>query len=119
MGGLEPADFPESAQVQGMGAVFLEIQTHMNGICYTFNNYKEMLAQIPEGIASKIAVDGVFPDKTTIGNRTYPFTTEVYAVIRSDLDKSSMAYKLYEWLQTESVKMVLDECGFSSYWIER
>lgn len=115
MNGLEPADFPESAQVQGMGAVFSEIQGSEDGICYTFNNYKEMIAQIPEGIASKIAVDGVFPNKTTIGNRTYPFTTEVYAVIRSDLNRNSMAYKLYEWLQTKSAKNVFEECGFSVY----
>lgn len=71
-----------------------------------------MIAQIPEGIASKIAVDGVFPDKTTIGNQTYPFTTEVYAVIRSDLNRNSMAYKLYEWLQTKSAKIVLRSVGF-------
>ncbi|WP_291530761.1 substrate-binding domain-containing protein [Bacteroides sp. UBA939] len=115
MGGLEPADFPESDQVQGMGAVFPEIQTSVNGICYTFNNYKDVLAQIPEGIAAKIAIDGIFPDKTTIDNRTYPFITEVYAVIRSDLDRNSMAYKLYEWLRTGSAKMVLGECGFSAY----
>lgn len=115
MNGLEPAEFPESAQVQGMGAVFSEIQHSEDGICYTFNNYKEMIAQIPEGIASKIAVDGVIPDKTNIGNRTYPFTTEVYAVIRSDLNRNSMAYKLYEWLQTESAKTVFEECGFPAY----
>ena len=115
MGDQEPADFPESAQVQGMGAVFPEIQRSADGICYTFNNYKEMLAQIPEGIASKIAVDGVYPDRATIANRTYPFTTEVYAVIRSDLDRGSTAWKLYEWLQTRSAKAVLEECGFSTY----
>jgi phosphate transport system substrate-binding protein len=115
MNGMEPADFPESAQVQGMGAVFTEISGSEDGICYTFNNYKEMIAQIPEGIASKIAVDGVYPEKTTIGNRTYPFTTEVYAVIRSGLDHNSMAYKLYEWLHSKSAKIVLEECGFSSY----
>lgn len=113
MGDLKPADFPESQQVVGMGAVFPEIQGNVDGICYTFDNYKEMLAQIPEGIASKIAIDEVFPDKTTIANRTYPFTTEVYAVIRSDLDRNSMAYKLYEWLQARSAKSVLGECGFS------
>lgn len=113
MGDLEHADFPESQQVVGMGEVFPEIRRSVGGICYTFENYKKMLAQIPDGIASKIAVDGIYPDKTTIGNRTYPFTTEVYAVIRSDLDPGSMAYKLYEWLQTESAKSVLEECGFS------
>ena len=112
MGGLEPADFPESAEVQGMGAVFKEIQVSENGICYTFDNYKEMIAQIPPDLIPKIAVNGVYPDKNTIGNRTYPFTTEVYAVIRSDQDRNSMAYILYEWLQTEDAGPVLEESGF-------
>jgi phosphate transport system substrate-binding protein len=112
MGDQEPAEFPESQQVQGMGAVFPEIQHSADAICYTFDNYKEMLAQIPEGIASKIAVNGIYPNRTTIGNRTYPFTTEVYAIIRSNLDRNSMAYKLYEWLQTDAAKSVLTECGF-------
>jgi hypothetical protein len=55
------------------------------------------------------------PTPATMKNRTYPLTTEVYAIIRSDLDQGSMAYKLYEWLQTESAQIVMEECGFSSY----
>jgi len=34
------------------------------------------------------------------------------AVIRSDLDKSSMAYKLYELLQTETGKGAIAESGY-------
>ena len=33
-------------------------------------------------------------------------------MIRSDLDKSSMAYKLYELLQTEEAKQVITESGY-------
>jgi phosphate transport system substrate-binding protein len=36
----------------------------------------------------------------------------VYAVIRSDLEPSSMAYKLFEYLQTESGKDVIRESGY-------
>jgi len=60
----------------------------------------------------KIAIDGIFPDETTIKKRTYPFISEVHIAIRSDLDHNSMAYKLYEWLQTENVNPILKECGF-------
>jgi phosphate transport system substrate-binding protein len=36
----------------------------------------------------------------------------VYAGIRSDLDRNSMAYKLYELLQTESAKKIIAESGY-------
>jgi phosphate transport system substrate-binding protein len=32
--------------------------------------------------------------------------------IRSDLDRNSMAYKLYEWLKSENAKYTIKECGF-------
>jgi phosphate transport system substrate-binding protein len=112
MNGVEPADFPEINRIQFMGAVFPELSDHENGICYTFDNYKEMIARMSGEEVPKIAVNGVYPDKTTIANRTYPLTTEVYAIIRSDLDRHSTAYELYEWLQTDAAEPVLTECGF-------
>ena len=51
----------------------------------------------------------------SIKNNTYPFVANVYVSIRSDLDKSSMTYKLYEWLQTESGKDVINESGYVPY----
>ena len=45
-------------------------------------------------------------------NRTFPFISEVHVAIRSDLDRNTMAYKLYEWLQTDDVKPIISECGF-------
>jgi len=43
---------------------------------------------------------------------SYPFISKVHVAIRSDLDHNTMAYKLYEWLQTESAKSTITECGF-------
>ncbi len=112
MNGLEPAEFPEEQQAWSMAGLFWEMEREANGIGYIFKNYKEKTMRRYE---PAFAVNGISPDPTTIKNRTYPLTTEVYAIIRSDLDHNSMAYKLYEWLQTESAKAVLEECGFSSY----
>ena len=111
MGGLEPSDFPEAAIGQ-MAWVFSEVYNNINAICYTFNNYKDVLATIPDKEVPKIAINGIFPDKKTIKNRTYPFISEVHVAIRSDLDSNSMAYKLYEWLQSEHAKYTITECGF-------
>jgi phosphate transport system substrate-binding protein len=59
-----------------------------------------------------LAVDGIMPDANTIANKSYPFVADVYVSIRSDLDHNSMAYKLYQWLQTGSGKSVIRESGY-------
>ncbi|MDR2101539.1 MAG: substrate-binding domain-containing protein [Treponema sp.] len=91
------------------GAVDRVFQEY-NAICYTVYYFKEYMVT---GINVKsLAVDGIYPGRETIGNRSYPYTAEVYAVIRSGLDKSSMAYKLYEWLQTPAGKQAIGESGY-------
>jgi len=111
MDGLEPADFPESA-IGGMSQVFGEILNNVDGICYTFNNYKDLQARVPDSEVPKLAINGIFPNKNTVKNRSYPFISEVHVAIRSNLDHNTMAYKLYEWLQSESAKSTITECGF-------
>ena len=111
MGGEEPADFPES-EVGAMIHVFHEILYNEDAICYTFNNYKELIARRPDSDVSKIAVNGVFPSDETVSNGTYPFIAKVYVAIRSDLDKKSMAYRLYEWLQTADAHTAFTESGY-------
>jgi phosphate transport system substrate-binding protein len=111
MDGLEPADFPESA-IGGMSQVFGEILNNVDGICYTFNNYKDLQARVPDSEVPKLAINGISPNKNTVKNRSYHFISEVHVAIRSDLDHKTMAYKLYEWLQSESAKSTITECGF-------
>ncbi|MDR0506462.1 MAG: substrate-binding domain-containing protein [Dysgonamonadaceae bacterium] len=111
MKGLEIADFPESS-IGFMIFVFMEVIDNPDGICYTFNNYKEWIARKSDVVVPKIAINGIFPDETTVKNRTYPFISEVHVAIRSDLDRNSMAYKLYKWLQTEAANAAYTESGF-------
>ena len=111
MDGLEPADFPEVA-IGAMFWVFHEVIENESGICYTFNNYKDIQARKPDSEVPKIAINGIFPDDETVNNRTYPFISEVHVAIRSDLSPNSMAYKLYEWLLSENAKYTIAECGF-------
>ena len=111
MNGLEPANFHESP-ISAMAQVFNEVIYDVNAICYTFNNYKDIQARVPDSKVPKIAINNIFPDKKSIQNRTYPFISEVHVAIRSDLDRNLMAYKLYEWLQTDNAKSTIAECGF-------
>ncbi|MDR1155520.1 MAG: substrate-binding domain-containing protein [Bacteroidales bacterium] len=111
MKGLGMGDFPES-QVGSMVWVFSEVINNRDAICYTFLNYKELIVRKSDSEVPQIAVNGIFPDKETISNRTYPFIAEVHVAIRSDLDRNSMAYKLYEWLQSSAAHAAITESGY-------
>jgi phosphate transport system substrate-binding protein len=111
MKGIEPAAFPESG-IGGMSQVFVEILYNENAICYSFNTFKKMQARVAEEDVPNISVNNVYPDDNTTGSRTYPFIAEVHVAIRSNLDHNSMAYKLYEWLQSDIAKATIEEAGF-------
>ncbi|MCL2043987.1 MAG: substrate-binding domain-containing protein [Treponema sp.] len=107
--------FPESYYellnvIGGMVPVYETVAYENNAICYSLFYYKEYMIT---GINVKtIAINGIFPNKETIGNNSYPYVAEVYAVIRSDLDKSSMAYKLFQWLQTQEGQQTIGNSGY-------
>ena len=111
MKNLIPLDFPEW-EINSMAGVFPEISYNVGSICYTFSNYKDLQVRVPDSRVPKIAINGIFPDGKTIKDRTYPFIPEVHVAIRSDLNRNTMAYKLYEWLQSEDAKSTISECGF-------
>lgn len=93
-----------------MMMAFTSLRTEPRGISYTVYFYKEHIVREKE--IKTIAVDGVAPNKQSIRNGTYPFVAEVYACIRGDLDRTSMAYKLYEYLQTDEGKELIALSGY-------
>lgn len=81
-------------------------------IGYTVYYYNEFIIRPDNNFLKTIAIEGVKPNEQSITNRLYPYTTEVYAVIRSDTDDSSMTYKVYEWLQTAEGKKTISNSGY-------
>jgi phosphate transport system substrate-binding protein len=59
-----------------------------------------------------MAVDGIYPDKKTIGDGTYPIRTAYYAVIRSDEPKDSNARKLLDWILSGEGQQIAEEAGY-------
>ncbi|MGI6573359.1 MAG: PstS family phosphate ABC transporter substrate-binding protein [Fermentimonas sp.] len=94
-----------------MAGLLDEIATDPYGIGYTIYYYNEQIIR-PGDRLKTIAINGVQPTKESIANRSYPLTTEVYAIIRSDMDKTSMTYKIHEWLQTTTGKQVITKSGY-------
>ena len=101
----------EEALIWGMAGLLDRIANNGTAIGYTVYYYNERIIR-PGKALKTIGVDGVYPDRQTISDRSYPYASEVYAVIRSDTDKSSMTYKIYEWLQTETGKQIISKSGY-------
>lgn len=112
---LEIMDLPENdwEMISSMAGALDAVSHFHNSICYSVYYYKEHIVR--DNTTKTIAVEEIYPNRETIADKSYPYTAEVYAVIRSDLDTSSMAYKLYEWLQTEAGKQAITESGYVSY----
>ena len=104
-------DFPEDQVIWSMMPLLSAVQTDVNGLGYTVAYYRTIMHSDFEGIKS-LEVDGIYPDGKTIKTWKYLYTSEFYAIIRSDLDKSSMAYKLYELMQTKAGQRVISDSGY-------
>lgn len=94
----------------GMGGPFGMLRSDESGICYSLYYYNRFFVE-PD-LVNQLAIDGIGPTQQTIRNRSYPYTTEVYTAIRSDTDKNSMAYKLYQLLCSDKAKKIIEESGY-------
>jgi len=110
---LTMMDLPDMI-VFGMIGLINQIEYDREGLGYSVNYYTQYMVRSDS--IKQIAVDGVHPYSNTLKNRDYGYTTNVYAVIREDLDKSSTAYKLHELLLTTSGQNVINESGYIPYY---
>lgn len=59
-----------------------------------------------------LAVEGVYPDKETISNGSYPLRTAYYAVLRADEPEGSNARRLLDWILSEQGQRLAEEAGY-------
>jgi phosphate transport system substrate-binding protein len=79
-----------------MIAPFYAISEDPQGIGCSVYSYEEYMG--PSEKIKLLAVDGIKPDHESIQTRRYPFTTEVYMVVRADSPPTSIARRLQDWL---------------------
>lgn len=111
MKGIGMPEWEVDLEISSMLLAFTRTSSEENAICYTIHYYKEQIVR-DKGTVKTLSVNGIFPDKSNISNLKYPYIADVYAVIRSDLNQTSMAYKLYDLLQTKSGKSIIVESGY-------
>ncbi|MBO6031466.1 MAG: substrate-binding domain-containing protein [Prevotella sp.] len=110
MVGLTIKDFPEMQIGITMMTPYYQIEQDTAGIAFTpFYYYKVMVGS---GSTKAIGVNDVAMTKENIINGTYPYTSNVYTAVRSDIDKSSVAYRLFEFLTSEEGQAIVDESGY-------
>lgn len=110
MNGLTIKDFPEMQIGRTMMTPYYQIEQDTAGIAFTpFYYYKVMVGS---GSTKAIGVNGVAMTKENIKNGSYPYTSNVYTAVRSDIDRSSIAYRIFEFLTTEGGQAIVDESGY-------
>lgn len=110
MAGLTIADLPEMQIGKTMMTPFYQLERDVNGIAFTPFYFLSEL--VNNGKTKAVGVDGVAMTKENIENGTYPYTTDVYAIVRSDIDKSSVAYQLFKYLTTNAGQALIKESGY-------
>ena len=93
-----------------MIAPFYAISEDPLGIGYSVYYYEEYMT--PNELVKLIAVDGIKPDPERIQTQRYPFTTEVYAVVRTDSPPTSTAIHLRDWLLTPDGQDLIEQSGY-------
>lgn len=109
MKGLQMVDAPDMVLMGMMGPINA-ISEDQWGLGYSVYFYEQFMA--PNEKLKLCGVGGVVPGFETIQSRAYPFATEVYAVIRGDLDPESNARKLRDWLLSSAGQAVVKESGY-------
>jgi phosphate transport system substrate-binding protein len=86
------------------------IASDPSGIGYSVFYYASFM--LPTEGVKLIGVDGVEPTSNTIADRRYPYTTEVYAVIREGMEDDHTAVVLRDWLLSHEGQTVVEQSGY-------
>ena len=79
------------------------------GIGFSFRYYFSTLVGDPS--VKLLSVNGVYPDKDSISDGTYPLVSQFYAVYRSD-NQNENVQRLIQWLLSDEGQTLIEECGY-------
>lgn len=109
MNGEPMIDLPEMIG-GGMTSPFYSLWEDKYGIAYT--PYYYCTTMVDDPAIEMFSIDGVEPGRSTIAGREYRYVSEIYAVVRADTDKSSMAWKVFEFITSANANKLIEESGY-------
>jgi phosphate transport system substrate-binding protein len=99
---------------EGMGMlvdVVGEYENSQASIGYTYKYYIDTLYK-NENI-KVLKVNGVSPENENLKNKTYPFTTNYYGVIRKE-DEQNTAGNFLKWMLSSEGQKCIEQAGYIS-----
>lgn len=80
-------------------------------IGYSFRYY--LCDMVGDSDVKLLSLNGVYPDRDSMRNRTYPIVSEFYAAYRKDNDNPNVK-KLIEWILSDEGQEIIDKTGYVS-----
>lgn len=103
---------PENDVASGMGDIIkqtAEYKNFANAIGYTFLFFATEM--VGNNQIKLIKVNGVYPDKNTIANNTYPFTGDFYAITAGTDNKNVTTF--VNWILSEQGQYLVEKTGYA------
>jgi len=113
MGGLTPQDPPMEQVVAEMGALIDAVAAYKNQPDAIGYSYFYFVTDMWGNEKVKLlSVDGVYPDKETIRDGSYPIRTAYYAVMRGSEPADSPVRQIVAWLLSKEGQQLAEEAGY-------
>ncbi|MBO4871167.1 MAG: substrate-binding domain-containing protein [Muribaculaceae bacterium] len=94
-----------------MMAPYLSLEVSFYGIAYSPYYYYLNMSESVKNVKA-IAINSVPPTREHIRDKSYPYVSEVVAVIRSDTPADSYAKKIFDYLTTSDGKKIIEASGY-------
>jgi phosphate transport system substrate-binding protein len=105
---------PKADIAMGMGEIINETasyRNYKNSIGYSFLFFSTEMVQ--NNKIKLLKVDGIYPDKETIKNKTYPLSAEFYAVTAGS--RNPNIQPLIEWILSKQGQYLIGKTGYTPY----
>lgn len=110
MKGTPMIDVPE-LRGGSMMSPYLSLEVSFYGIAYSPYYYYLNMSESVENVKA-IAINSVPPTREHIRDKSYPYVSEVVAVIRGDTPADSYARKVFDYLTTPDGKRIIEASGY-------
>ena len=106
---LEMIDAPDMILMGMMGPINM-LSWDTRGLGYSVYFFEQFMA--PNEELQLVTVDGVTPNYGTIQSGEYPYTTEVYVVVRADTPNDHPAKLIRDWFLSHEGQTVVKMSGY-------
>jgi len=113
MENVKPVEPPMEKVIAEMGALIDAVATYKNepdAIGYSY--YYFVTDMWGNEKVKLLSINGIYPDKETISDGSYPVCTAYYAVMRKDEPAESTVRQIVNWLLSEEGQQLAEEAGY-------